>query len=171
MRTLLLIISFIAQAATVFAQSDTIRFQLINAEDGTVLFVPVNQIYPVTKDSVQIQATEIIALSLSANIDKPFYFEWGGWRSRLITLRKDSAYLQVLPITMHDFGYYKQYYEAHECPICGDTKKLLPIRYSLLTVTTVSNKKKKAKKYFDGGNCIVQPWTPKLYCGKDDFQF
>ena len=125
-------------------------------------------IFPLTKDTLQIENSDTAIIDLNNSKHRVFYFLWSGWKSKIFRFDSNQSPLNIQKINVPDYQFYKKFEEKKVCPICLKSEFLIPLIYGMPTKKMM--KEAKRGKFAIAG-CIIHENSPKYYCKLDHFEF
>ena len=160
------LIFFLGTAVPCFAQRSEFKGHLAYKDGSKMGYGYL--IFPLTKDTILIDSTGVISVDLMQPKHRLFYISNGDFRSRIYNFKSEQPADTVHRVTIPDSAYYAVYHKKKLCPICLQSKTVLPIEYGLPSPEMFKQAEK--GKILLGG-CIVYDDMPLFYCKKDDFSF
>ncbi len=137
------------------------------ADDSTQLGVG-QIIFPISSDTMHLDTSGIVQIDLTKENHRVFYYEWGGWLSRIYRFPQVTVADTLAIIKAPDYQYYTDFAVRKKCPVCLSGRHIIPIVYGYPSPKMF--RKSHAGKISLGG-CMVHQYSPRFYCKKDDFQF
>jgi len=159
-----LIFFMVFPAISVYSQSQTFKAVLL-IKDGSIINAG-SIVFPPKRDTVYLTDTAVIDLTIRQN--RIFYFDWGGWKSKVFRFDSDCADDSVHKVSLQDTIFYKHHQQIHLCPVCLKSNSLIPIVYGFSSSEMVRQARHNIIRL---GGCLVWEIMPLLYCRKDDLEF